>query len=264
MAEPQDQGATAPKKKKARPWWRRLLRGLGVLVLVLIVGLVVTGFVMHEPLPSATPGPEADARARAIHQSVDPDAWAATKAVAWTFRGQNRHLWDRDRGFVRVQWDDTEVQLRTGDQSGWAKVGGERVLGEDGDALVAQAYGHFINDSFWLMPLGGFFDEGVTRGSVALDGQDALMITYASGGVTPGDSYVWFVDEDGRPTKWKMWVGILPVGGIDVTWEGWQQLSSGVWVSTSHTIEGLLSLDLGDVRGATTLAALEPEDPFEL
>jgi hypothetical protein len=31
------------------------------------------------------------------------------------------------------------------------------------------------------------------------DNQEALMITYASGGSTPGDSYVWFVDQNYMP-----------------------------------------------------------------
>jgi hypothetical protein len=44
------------------------------------------------------------------------------------------------------------------------------------------------------------------------DNQEALMITYASGGSTPGDSYVWFVDQNYMPKAWRMWVSIIPVG----------------------------------------------------
>jgi hypothetical protein len=43
------------------------------------------------------------------------------------------------------------------------------------------------------------------------DNQEALMITYASGGSTPGDSYVWFVDQNYMPKAWRMWVSIIPV-----------------------------------------------------
>jgi hypothetical protein len=49
------------------------------------------------------------------------------------------------------------------------------------------------------------------------DNQEALMITYASGGSTPGDSYVWFVDQNYMPKAWRMWVSIIPV--VETTWE---------------------------------------------
>ncbi|MEZ4952350.1 MAG: hypothetical protein R2825_02080 [Saprospiraceae bacterium] len=35
---------------------------------------------------------------------------------------------------------------------------------------------------------------------------------YKTGGVTPSDSYVWLLDENGQPTAWKMWVSITSIG----------------------------------------------------
>jgi hypothetical protein len=48
------------------------------------------------------------------------------------------------------------------------------------------------------------------------DNQEALLITYASGS-TPGDSYM--VRRPKLQAKaWRMWV-IIPVGGLETTWE---------------------------------------------
>jgi hypothetical protein len=109
------------------------------------------------------------------------------------------------------------------------------------------------------------FDPGVRREIVAPPegdpGEKALLISYTSGGVTPGDRYLWLVPAEGPPVAWRMWTSIFPIQGIRVSWEGWQQLSTGAWVSTKHHLPGL---DFGfQVKGATSLAELTGgADPF--
>jgi hypothetical protein len=44
------------------------------------------------------------------------------------------------------------------------------------------------------------------------DNQEALLI-YASGGSTPGDSYM-FRRPKLQAKAWRMWVSIIPVGGL--------------------------------------------------
>jgi hypothetical protein len=42
----------------------------------------------------------------------------------------------------------------------------------------------------------------------------------------PGDSYVWFVT---KITKaWRMWVSIIPVGGLETTWEDWKTFQNNL------------------------------------
>jgi len=238
---------------------RRWLRGAGITLTVAIVGCVVTGLVVHEDRPTGESGAEADALARRLTAAVNGGAWERTGAVRWTFREANEHLWDRERGYARVRWDDFEVLLRTGDQTGVALEGGRVVDGSAADELLEKAYERWINDSFWLNPVVKLFDDGVTRSLVSTEEGEALLIEYASGGVTPGDAYLWLPGDDGLPQAWKMWVSIIPIGGVRASWEGWQTLETGARVATRHEI-GPFTLELTAVAGDETLRALLDRD----
>jgi hypothetical protein len=119
------------------------------------------------------------------------------------------------------------------------------------------AYAYWINDSFWLNPVVKLFDPGVERSLVELDdGRNALLVSYTSGGVTPGDAYLWIPGPGDLPEAWRMWVQIIPIGGIETTWEGWTELSTGAKISTQHRGWGRLMTFITDVQGAETLEAL--------
>jgi hypothetical protein len=47
---------------------------------------------------------------------------------------------------------------------------------------------YFNNDSFWLIAPFKLRDAGTTRSIVMQDEKKSFMISYASGGSTPGDS----------------------------------------------------------------------------
>ncbi len=249
---------------RRRPRWQRVLAWLalggGLLVGALALGLVLAS----SPRPSASPSAEADALAQAIERAVRVDAWARTGAVRFSFAGQRTYLWDRARSLVRVRQGDDEVLLR----GSWGRVweGGREVRGAAARARTASAYAGFLNDSFWLNPLAKLFDAGTTRALVALPGgARGLLVTHASGGVTPGDSYLWELPAAGRgdtPIAWRMWVTVLPVGGLRASWERFVTLSTGARVATRHRA-GPVTLTLDDVAGAATLRELEPgADPF--
>lgn len=128
--------------------------------------------------------------------------------------------------------------------------------GEAAADAAKDAYKMFCNDSFWLMAPFKLTDPGTKRMLVTLpDGRQGLKISYSSGGVTPGDSYVWFLDGQGVPTAFKMWVGILPIGGIEGTWEKWITLPTGAKLSTFHLIGGKLDSPIMDVDGGMGAAA---------
>ena len=241
---------------------KRVLVVTVALTVLLVVGLVVLVKSQSKPLPTGQIGPEADRMAREMMAAINHDAWLKTGAVRWDFDGRQQHLWDLDRHLARVCWKDFEVLIDLNNRQG--KVYRNGVLVEkDATQYLKQAWAHWANDSFWLNPVSKLFDDGVSRAVVHLqNGQRGLLATYQSGGVTPGDSYLWTLGDNGLPVRWEMWVSIIPVGGLAASWEEWTPLNTGVRVSRKHDL-GIFVLDIINPEAATTLAELEGDkDPF--
>ena len=262
---------TPSNSPSPRRWTRRLGRALlGGAALVALLSSVAC-LAWRHPLPEGQTGPAADALAHSLEQAVRGDDWNRTGAVRWTFLGGHHHLWDRQRGYARVRWSNMEVLLEVRKKSGLAFSKGRFLDGKDADKAVAKAYAMFVNDMFWLNPVVKLFDPGVHRALVTLSDADtrpgwrkeALLAYYSSGGVTPGDKYLWIADTDGRPVAWRLWVSVLPIPGLEFSWDSWQTLATGALVSTHHGGPLGAGVTLHDVAGAATLEQLEPgPDPF--
>jgi len=240
---------------------KRFFKWIGIsLGVILIIG-VVAGLIVHKPRPEGTTGPEADALAEKMLGAVDQAAWDSTRYVGWTFMRTHDFMWDREEDLVDVRWKKHRVVLHTPSQKGMAWTDGATV--EDPEKLIDKAWFFFTNDSFWLQAFNKVFDPGTERAIVPQsDGQDALLVTYRSGGVTPGDSYLWILDEEGKPEAWRMWVKVLPIGGLTFSWENWQELSTGALVALEHK-NAVSNVALTGVRGGDTLDDLDvQENPF--
>ena len=150
-------------------------------------------------------------------------------------------------------------------QKGVAFKNGKRVTGEKEAQMVDQAWRHWVNDSFWLNAPCKIKDPGTNRALVPLEGgRQGLLVSYSSGGATPGDAYLWELDDNDRPVSWKMWVSIIPVGGVQASWENWQQLPTGALLATTHEMIGF-TLKMENIQAASTLEGLVTgEDPFAL
>lgn len=235
---------------------------LGAALLGVVVLAVVALRVASDPLPEGVEGPEAEAMADALMAAVDAEAWERTGAVAWTFAGRNEHLWDRQRQLARLRSGETTTLVDLTKVQGRAWKGDRELTGRSAERAVRRAHAAWINDAFWLNPVVKLRDDGTSRRLVQGPDGPELMLSYSSGGLTPGDSYLWRPGPDGRPVQWRMWVSVIPLKGLATSWEGWTRLDTGAWVSTAHQT-GPLRLALTDVRGAATLAELEPgPDPF--
>lgn len=198
----------------------------------------------------ATPSEEADALANKMLDALGHEAYKNTRYLEWSYRnGNHLYRWDKTMGLVDVSWDETLVHLNL-NNADLSKVimDGNPIDGEMKIELVDKALRYFNNDSFWLVGPFKVYDEGTTRAIVTTeDGKTRLLVTYTIGGDTPGDSYLWLLDESGIPESFKMWVQILPLKGQEASWEGWQRMQTGVLLPQLHRI-GPLKLDMGTVK----------------
>ena len=218
---------------------------------------------VHQPKPEGTVGPEAEALAQKLFTAINKEAWDTTRVVSWTFAGMNQYVWDRERHWVEAKWKDYTVLLKIDEKSGKVWEGETLIEGKEKEELLKEAWKKWVNDSFWMNAPSKAMDPGTQRSLVeGEDGRQGLMVSYQSGGATPGDSYLWWLDEKGLPTSWQMWVSVIPIGGLEVSWEGWKTLETGAKVSESHTISGI-TLEVSDIRGASSIQGLMGADnPF--
>jgi len=219
---------------------KKILKVLAITFFVFITALVVMYLVTNESLPEGTQGKEADELALKMVTAMNKEAFDSSEIIEWGFRGKHYYKWKKQEGLVEVAWDDNRVILNLEDHS--------KSEGSSAE-LIQDALDYFNNDSFWLVAPYKVFDDGVERRIVDHEGSQALLVTYTSGGSTPGDSYLWILDENGLPTSYKMWVDIIPLGGISATWSDWEQADSGMKLPTHHTLSLFgMELDMGDVK----------------
>lgn len=207
--------------------------------------------IYNEPLPSGIKSQNADALAQKMLIALNYEAYLETRFLEWSFaNGKHHYRWDKEADTALVMWSDYVVSLDL-KVAGKGRVAKDKIPleGLEKEKLIKKATSFFNNDSFWLVAPFKVFDTGTERSIVSLkDGTQALLVTYTSGGDTPGDSYLWKLQPNGFPISFKMWVSIIPIGGIEASWDEWQVTESGAFLPSKHSI-GPITLDMGDVRG---------------
>lgn len=211
---------------------KKLLKYLTVVLLTVIAIGAVTYLVVNQPLPDGTVGLEAEELADDMLEALNKTAYDSVEYIEFGFRGVHSYKWDKQENKVLVSWEDQTIFLDLNRSVNSFNL------------LELKAYKYFINDSFWLVAPFKVRDEGVTRSIVTLEdpSERGLLVTYASGGLTPGDSYLWIIDENGFPKAWKLWTSNVPIGGLKFTWDGWVNMDDK-WFSTIHE-SSILSVPL--------------------
>lgn len=239
--------------------------GIGCLSILglLVIGGVIAYFVLSESKPEGKTGPEADKLANQMLTAMNKPAWDSLRYIAWDFSGRNQYAWDKQKEIAVIKFGNIEAVMDLKAMTGEAKADGEMLTGDSKDAALGEAWGHWCNDSFWLYAPYKLFDPGVTRSIVEVEnGKKGLMVSYSSGGTTPGDSYLWILDETNKPEAWKMWVGIIPIGGVHNTWENWKTLPGGSIIAQNHKMK-LMDVTINDLKAGQTLSDIGyANDPF--
>ncbi|MEM9545841.1 MAG: hypothetical protein AAGA77_07705 [Bacteroidota bacterium] len=227
---------------------KSILKWLLIVILFVVIALFVAVKVMSEKRPEAIQGENADALAQSMLEALNKPAWDTLKYLKWEFRGGHRYIWDKRGNKAIVDWDDYRVLLDLDKIDGVALKGAMKVPKDQKEELIKKAWAMWCNDSFWMFAPFKVFDPGTSRSVVKTqDGQKGLMVSYESGGVTPGDGYLWLLDERNIPTGYKMWTSIIPIKGMYMSWENWQTLNGGAKVAIDHKSK-LLSFDMKGVE----------------
>ena len=246
---------------------KKALKIIGYILITLIILVSIAFFTFNEKLPTGVKGNKAEALAQKMMAAVNKSAWDATNIIGWTYAINHNYVWDKKRNFIQVEWDKHKALINLTNLSGKVWENQEPVTDPAKvDKLIKEAHKYFINDAFWLNPVVKIYDAGVERSLVTLaDGTEGLLVSYTSGGLTPGDSYLWKVNEQGMPTAWKLWVKVLPIGGIEISWDDWVTLTTGAKVSTKHIVKALgTAIPLINLKVADNLIAFGlSEDVFQ-
>lgn len=231
---------------------KRVFKILLKIVLILLAVLVVAGVILklsfNDPVPQGATGAKADELAYNILNAIKHKEFKQAQEIYWTFRGVNSYRWKPQQNLVDVYWGDYRVAYQTHfPEISFAFKGTQRLEGTERQEAIDYAFKNFNNDSFWLVAPHKLFDAGTTRQLIREDGIEKLLVTYTSGGSTPGDSYLWEVNEQFIPISCKMWVGIIPLDGFKTTWTDWQMTAGNFPLPGKRSMYGL-DIPITDVK----------------
>lgn len=211
--------------------FKKILIILGILI---VVGIGAIWF-YSESIPTPDSTKSGDELAHKMQAALNAKAWDTMKVITWKSLMNIKYTWNKPANTATIEWDDTVVKMMLDSVNGQVYKNGKLV--EDRGA-IDKAWSSWCNDSFWMFAHYKVFDKGTQRAVVPMqDGKTGLLVSYESGGVTPGDKYLWILNDKFIPTGYKMWVKIIPVGGLHASWEKWTTLSNGVMVAPKHKMK---------------------------
>jgi len=226
---------------------------IGLVVFIILASILFLGYLFFkydEEIPHGNQGVEAEILAVKMLDALDYEAYKKTNYIEWTFKNRHHYKWKKDKNICSVYWKEYKVVLNLNNiEQSKAYVHSFVVKGDKERELLEKAINYFNNDSFWLVAPYKIFDKGVERRIVTLEnGLDALLVTYTSGGSTPGDSYLWILNVKGKPISFKIWASSLPLKGLEASWNDWVTTKSGAQLPNFHKIL-FLGLEMGEVKG---------------
>ena len=217
----------------------------------LILCLVLNSLFCSKNLPVGVKSEKAEQLYKKVIDASAYDMWQKDiAAVGFIWHAQfildkvsivHHFFWDKKRGFVEVSWDNIKVQFDKKNLKNTVVFIDKKVITDTKKIkdLTYEAYSFFINDSFWLNPL---FTINSPDSEKLYVSDRELLVTFNKGGVTPGDSYLFSLDESYRINSMKMWVSTIPIKGIKVTFEDYILLKKKIPFSTQHSLLGINKL----------------------
>lgn len=223
-----------------------------------------------------------DPKAAAIADQVlaelgGQQAWDQTRYVHFGFSGRRQHWWDKWDGRYRLEGKTKEGQsyvvlMNVNTRAGSAWLDGQPLQGEALAKQLENAYGAWINDTYWLLMPYKLRDPGV---NLAYDGEekigdatyDKLALSFERVGLTPGDRYWAFINRaTHRMDRWQYILESDPPGQAPAAWLwlDWQRYGKILLAPLRKQMTGDRSIALTPIEVPATLPATVFTDPKPL
>lgn len=223
---------------------KRALIFLGVFIFICLAAI----FFISDQSPKIIPTISADELANKMLEALNKKAFDTLKYVQWTSISKNHFKWHKPTNKAIISWDNIDVYIDLTQVKGNVYIDKIKLPESETKKHIDKAWSSWCNDSFWMFAQYKLFDPGTSRSLVPVDpGKYGLLISYDSGGVTPGDKYLWILNNKYIPEGYKMWVKIIPVGGVFATWENWTNLHNGAMVAPHHEMK-LMKFEYTDIK----------------
>jgi hypothetical protein len=229
---------------------------------------------------------KADSVAHRLLEAHGADALASAPYLRFNFAVETpggtqvvgRHLWNRETGDYRVEWSQGAdssyvaiVNVRDVNDdvpSGTAYLNGSELEGDAGRQAREDAYGRFVNDTYWLLVPFKTFDSGVNRTYLpdsSTAGHDVLHLTFGDVGLTPDDQYWLYVStETGRLDRWAFHLQGMPDDASPraYDWTGYETLQAPNGSVKLSTRKESLGGDTAILTNQLALPSSPPEGAF--
>ena len=233
--------------------FKRILKIIsGVIIFFTLPTILLLGYIYfkyNQDLPIVKPSIEADVLAQKMLKSLDFEAYKNTDYIEFTFKNRHHYKWNKLENSCQVYWKQFQVDLDLANtKNSKVLIGKQPYNGVEKNQYIKTAIDYFNNDSFWLVAPYKVFDKGTTRAiATNQDGEKGLLVTYTSGGSTPGDAYLWHLDQNNFPKSFQMWTSILPIDGFPSSWDNWTTTKTGAKLPTFHKL-GFLGLEITGIK----------------
>ena len=241
---------------------------LGFLIIGLGIILFITIQIVNEDIPKIISTKQSQQKASELIQkslvAFNQQAWKKTVAIEFSFRDKIYHLWYKKKNLSIVEWgsDDNRYKVMLNTKTIRGKVWHNKVLLKEKRTVqkyLKKAYSYHTNDTFWLNPILHANSPGAKVDLIKNDkSQRKVLVSYTSGGVTPGDSYLFDFNLNGSLDSMKMWVSILPVKGVKATFVNYKKYANGLLASNIRKI-WFLKLNLVGLKFYTSAQEIEKQ-----
>lgn len=210
-----------------------------------------------------------------------PEGWRETRFLRFRWvvgSGEEAsgrlHAWDRYTGRYRLEYERDDgrpvlalfnvnrIRADSLASAGHVWVDGERLQGARRDSALRNAYGAFINDSYWLLHPFKYFDPGVHldwAGRTELsDGRSypTVHLTFEEDLGVTNDQYWGYVDpETGRLHAWQYHLQGREEKGDVIRWEGWERVGAVRLAPRRVWPDGSVNIHFEELAAADTVPA---------